>query len=89
MGARALPARTGERESLGLARGVHGLERVTDETLRATDRARHVETTIEAAEILSSLERLLESGLREPKCGPEPLELSGVDLCHARMMRFS
>ena len=74
---------------LGLAGSVHGLERVADKALRAADRARHVEAPVEAAEILRSLEGLLERRLREPKRGPEPLELSGVDVRHAGMMRSS
>ncbi len=89
MGARSLPPSPRQRESLRVTRGVDRLERVSDEALRAADGTRHVEASIEAAEILRSLERLFERGLREPKRGPEPLELSRVDVCHARMMRPS
>jgi hypothetical protein len=47
------------------ARGVDRLERIFDEALRSAERARHIETPVEASEILRGLERLFEGGLRE------------------------
>jgi hypothetical protein len=71
-----------ERESLGLTRRIHGLERVADEALRAADRARHVKPAIEAPEILRGLERFLERGLGEAERRREALELAGIDFLH-------
>jgi hypothetical protein len=45
---------------LGLARGVHGLERVADEPLRAAESTRNIEPTVKASEVLRGLERFLE-----------------------------
>ena len=68
--------------TLRLSRRVHRLQRIADETLRTPERARNIEATIEAAEILRGLEGLLERGLRETQRGPKPLELTRVDLRH-------
>ena len=68
--------------TLRLSRRVHRLQRVADETLCTPERARHIEATIKAAEILRRLEGLLQRGLRETQRGPKPLELTRVDLCH-------
>ena len=87
MGARPLLARPREREPLARARRVHRLERVAHETLRAAERARHVEPAVEAPEILRGLEGLLERGLREAESGGEPFELASVDIGHGLMMR--
>jgi hypothetical protein len=65
-----------------LARGVDGLERVPDETLRAADRARHVEAPIEAPEILRGLERFLERGLCEAERRRETFELARIYFLH-------
>src|SRR5437868_351393 len=72
VGARPLLARPREREPLARARRVHRLERVAHETLRAAERARHVEPAVEAPEILRGLEGLLERGLCEAESGGEP-----------------
>ena len=66
--------------TLRLSRRVHRLQRVPDESLRTADRTRNVEPAVEAAEVLRSLERLLERGLRETQGRPESLELAGIDL---------
>ena len=69
-----------------LARGVHRLERVSHESLRAPERARDIEAAVEAAEILRRLYRLLERGLRKTKCRRETLELARIGLRHARII---
>ena len=69
-------------DTLRLSRRVHRLQRVADKTLRTPKRARHIEATIKAAEILRRLEGLLQRGLRETQRGSKPLELTRVDLCH-------
>ena len=71
---------------LSPAGGLHRLIRVLDQALRARDRAWDVETAVEVAEVLGRLERLLERRLREAQRRAEPLELAGVDVCHARIM---
>lgn len=50
---------------LRLSRRVDGLEGVLDESLRAADRARNVESAVEITEVLRGLECLLERGLGE------------------------
>src|SRR5712692_967782 len=62
--------------TLRLSRRVHRIQRVADETLCTPERARHIEATIKAAEILRRLEGLLQRGLRETKCRGEPFELA-------------
>jgi hypothetical protein len=71
---------------LFLARGVDGLERVVDESLRSADCPGHVEPAIEVPKVLGCLERLFERGLRETQRGTEPLELAGVDLAHVSII---
>ena len=61
-----------------MARGGDRLFRVPDEPLRAPEGAGDVEAMIEVAEILGSLERLLERGARKPQRGRQPLELALV-----------
>jgi hypothetical protein len=73
-------------DTLRLARGVDRLERVVDQPLRAAHRARHVESTVEVAEVLRGLERLLERGLREAQGRAEALELAWIDVAHARII---
>ena len=73
-------------EPLALAGRVHRLERVADETLRAADRTRHVETAVEVTQVLGGLERLLERGLREAQRGPQTLELARIDVAHRRII---
>ena len=68
------------RAMLRLAGSVHGLVRVLNEALGAADGTRNVETMVEIAEILRSLERFLERGFRETQCGAQPLELTLIDL---------
>ena len=71
------------RRLLRLARGLDRFERVSDETLGSSKRARHVKPAIEAPEVLRSLERFFERGLRKAQRGTEPLELARVDIGHA------
>src|SRR2546428_10215099 len=68
--------------TLRLSRRVHRIQRVADETLCTPERARHIEATIEAAQVLRGLEGLLERGLRETQRGRKSLELPRVDLGH-------
>jgi len=70
------------------ARRADGVLRVLHETLRACERARHVEAPVEAAEILGRLERFLERGFGETQGGREAFELARVDVgsFHARML---
>ena len=67
---------------LRLPRGVDRFERISDQALRAAERARDIEAPVEAAEVLGGLERLLERGLREAQRRCEPLELASVDVGH-------
>ena len=70
--------------SLSLARRGDRFERVLDEPLRTADGARNIEAAIEAPEILSGFERLLERGLREAQRRGETLELAGIYVRHGR-----
>ncbi len=53
--------------TLGLACGVHGLERVADQALRAANRAGHIEASIEAPEIFRRFDGFFERGLGKPE----------------------
>src|SRR3954452_11183957 len=64
----------------------HRFVRVLHEPLRPTDRARHVEASVEVAEVLGRLERFLERRLRETQCRGEALELTRVYVRHARII---
>jgi hypothetical protein len=66
--------------ALLLSRGLDRFVRVLHQALRAADRARDVEATVEVPEVLRSLERLLESRLREAQRGSESLEFALVYL---------
>ena len=71
---------------LRLPRGVDGFEGVLDESLRAADRPRHVESAVEIAEVLRRLESFLERGLRKSEGRTKALQLTRVDLAHPRII---
>jgi hypothetical protein len=70
--------------SARLSRGVDRLKRVRHQSLRPTERARHVETPVEAPEILGGLQRFFERGLGEAQCRAQPLELARVYIRHGQ-----
>jgi hypothetical protein len=75
-----LAHRTMLARSSGLSRRLDRFVRILDQTLGPTDRARHVETVVEAPEILRRLERLLQRGLGEAQGRAQSLELALIDL---------
>lgn len=67
---------------------VHGVARVRDELLCATERTRDVVTAVEVTEVIGDLNGLLEGGFGEPQRAVQSLEGGLIHLTrHADMMR--